>query len=109
MSRAIKGDMTRAVPAPGVRARSPDLTPLLERVLLLENERNRAHAVSFQGNRVIIRVYERCASDVKTLCVIELPALIRGQLTLTYEEYLALEVVAPIQPHEIDDKTHLAC
>lgn len=104
----------RAAPAPGVRTSSPELPKLLERVLELEKERGRSHAVSFAGSRTVIRLFQTCEQavdgtvrSVKPLFVLELPAVIRGRVTLTYEEYLALEIEAPVESQDVSEKVYI--
>ena len=45
--------------------------------------------------------------SVKPLFVLELPAVIRGRVTLTYEEYLALEIEAPVESQDVSEKVYI--
>ncbi|APU88849.1 hypothetical protein Rctr197k_018 [Virus Rctr197k] len=87
-------------PSPDVRRSSPNLVRLLEQLLALEQERKRSHAVIFRGAEVLVHIFSHEAG-LQRLFTIELPTFIRGRFTATYEDFLTLEIEAPIKADEI--------
>lgn len=117
MKRDMPSDIAfgRAAPAPETRSASPELPGLLQRVLELERERGRSHSVNFRGARTIIRIFRDCEQPVERAqalagepLVVELPAVIRGQVTLTYEDFLVLEIETPVESQDVNEKQQMS-
>jgi hypothetical protein len=88
-----------AAPAPSVRASAPGVEELRQ-LLALEGGRGRSHGVAFRGATTLVHVADKTIGRF----TIELPTFIRGQFTATYEDFLALEIAAPVQPSDIVSK-----